>query len=172
MATTGPVLKLGDTGPAVTSWQIQLNAWLKATGSTQTPLTPDGNFGASTQTTTQALQTSAGLTPDGIVGPSTRQALHTALAGTKTPSSTATAAPILKLGDTGPAVTSWQTQLNAWLKATGSTQTPLTPDGNFGASTQTTTQALQTSAGLTPDGIVGPSTRQALHTAVANGSRG
>jgi peptidoglycan hydrolase-like protein with peptidoglycan-binding domain len=75
------VLKLGDKGTAVTSWQTLLNRWLKVSAPTQTPLTVDGTFGASTQTTTEALQTASGLTPDGIVGPSTRQAMATALGG-------------------------------------------------------------------------------------------
>jgi peptidoglycan hydrolase-like protein with peptidoglycan-binding domain len=168
VAASGPVLSLGAKGTDVTAWQTQLNAWLKLTAPNQTQLTPDGTFGASTQTTTEALQTAAGLAPDGIVGPSTRQALQRALAGTK-PSSAATTAPVLKLGDKGTAVTSWQTQLNTWLKLTAPTQTQLTPDGTFGAATQTATEALQTAAGLAPDGIVGPSTRQALSAALATG---
>jgi peptidoglycan hydrolase-like protein with peptidoglycan-binding domain len=171
VAANAPVLSLGAKGTDVTAWQTQLNAWLKLTAPTQTPLTADGTFGASTQTATEALQTSAGLAPDGVVGPSTRQALQRALAGTKpssTPGSTTTAA-VLKLGDKSSAVTAWQTQLNAWLKLTAPTQTPLTADGTFGAATQTTTEALQTTAGLAPDGIVGPSTRQALSAALAAG---
>jgi len=176
--STGPVLKLGDTGADVTAWQTQLNAWLKATGSTLTPLTVDGAFGATTQTATEALQTASSLTPDGVVGPSTRQALQRALAGTKssttTPSTTpppatppAPTGPVLKLGDKGSDVTAWQTQLNQWLKATQPTATLLTVDGTFGTSTQTVTEALQSASGLTPDGIVGPSTRQALTAALS-----
>ncbi len=170
VSAQGPVLKLGDTGTAVTSWQTQLNAWIKLKAPTLTPLTPDGNFGASTQTATEALQTAQGLAPDGIVGPSTRHALQVALTGAKqssSPGASTAAAPVLKLGDTGTAVTSWQTQLNAWLKLTAPTQTPLTTDGNFGAATQTATEALQTAQGLAPDGVVGPSTRQALQAALA-----
>jgi peptidoglycan hydrolase-like protein with peptidoglycan-binding domain len=170
VATNGPVLSLGAKGTDVTAWQTQLNAWLKQTAPTQTQLTPDGTFGPSTQTATEALQTSAGLTPDGVVGPSTRQALQRALSGAK-PSSTpgSTTTTVLKLGDKGAAVTAWQTQLNAWLKLTAPTQTQLTPDGTFGAATQTATEALQTAQGLAPDGIVGAATRQALSTALAAG---
>jgi len=171
VSTSGPALSLGAKGTAVTSWQTQLNAWLKLTAPTQTPLTVDGTFGASTRTTTEALQTAEGLTPDGVVGPSTRQALQRALAGTK-PSSAATTAPVLKLGDKSSAVTAWQTQLNTWLKLTAPTQTQLTPDGTFGASTQTATEALQTAQGLAPDGIVGPATRQALTAALAKARSG
>src|SRR5207237_3826224 len=89
---TGPALSLGAKGADVTAWQTQLNAWLKLTAPTQTPLTVDGTFGATTQTTTEALQTASGLTPDGVVGPSTRQALQRALAA-KTPSTTTPSTP-------------------------------------------------------------------------------
>jgi peptidoglycan hydrolase-like protein with peptidoglycan-binding domain len=160
------VLSLNATGPDVTSWQTQLNAWLKLTAPTQTPLTVDGTFGATTRTTTEALQTAQGLAPDGVVGPTTRQALQRALSGTK-PSTATTTAPVLKLGDKSSAVTSWQTQLNTWLKLTAPTQPQLTPDGTFGAATQTATEALQTAQGLAPDGVVGPATRQALTAALA-----
>jgi len=44
----------------------------------------------------------------------------------------------------GSAVTAWQTQLNTWLKLAAPTQTQLTPDGTFGAATQTATEQLQT----------------------------
>lgn len=171
-SSTGPVLSLGSKSPDVVAWQNALNQWLKATGSTQTPLTADGTFGASTQATTVALQTAQGLSPDGIVGPSTRQALQKALQAAKTsptPGSTTTA-PTLKLGDTGQDVVAWQTQLNKWLKLTAPTQTPLSTDGSFGSATQTATEQLQTAAGLTPTGEVDAQTRQALATALANAS--
>ncbi len=176
-STSAAVLKLGDTGQDVVAWQNQLNQWLQKTGSTQT-LTADGNFGATTQTVTEQLQTAAGLGPDGIVGPSTRQALQQALSGTKagttsgtttTPSTTSTARA-LKLGDTGQDVVQWQTQLNQWLNLTAPGATPLVTDGSFGAGTQTATEQLQTQAGLTPTGQVDAATRNALTQAIANAS--
>jgi len=189
-AANAPALKLGDTGAPVTAWQNQLNAWLRLTSPNQTQLTADGTFGASTQTTTEAFQSAAGLSPDGSVGPATRTAMAKALAvGGKTsttagptgatgPSgptgasgaSAAPSGPVLKLGSSGSDVTAWQNQLNQWLKTT-SGQT-LTPDGTFGASTQTATEQLQSAAGLTSDGIVGPATRQALQQALGTSSRG
>ena len=177
--SAGPVLKLGDSGQDVVAWQNQLIQWLQKTGSTQT-LTADGNFGATTQTITEQLQTAAGLSPDGIVGPSTRQALQQALSGTKTGSTTGTAtnpsttgtgtttANTLKLGDTGQDVVDWQTQLNQWLKLTTPSATPLVTDGTFGQGTQTATEQLQTQAGLTPTGEVDAATRQALTQAISN----
>jgi len=173
-----PALKLGDTGPAVSAWQTALNKWLQLTAPTQTPLTVDGTFGPGTQAATQALQTAQGITPDGTVGPTTRKALQQALAGAKqpapgtsTPGSSA-AAPILVLGAKGADVTSWQNDLNRWLKLNQPSQTQLTPDGTFGPSTQAATRAFQTAQGLTPDGTVGPATRQALARALAQTPRG
>jgi hypothetical protein len=76
----GAPLTLGAKGPAVASWQTQLNGWLRLTAPTQKPLTPDGSFGPATQAATKALQTAQGITPDGTVDPSTRRALQLALA--------------------------------------------------------------------------------------------
>ncbi len=168
-STTGPVLSLGSKGADVTAWQNQLNTWLTLTSSTLGQLTADGTFGAATQTATEALQNAAGITPDGFVGPSTRQALQTAISNARSSSSSSgsTKASSLKLGDSGTAVTDWQTQLNTWLKLTSPTQTPLTTDGTFGAATQTATEALQTAQGLTPTGVVDTATRQALTAALA-----
>jgi peptidoglycan hydrolase-like protein with peptidoglycan-binding domain len=166
--TTGRVLSLGSSGPDVVAWQNALNRWLKATAPTQTPLTADGTFGATTQTVTQQLQTAQGLTPDGIVGASTRRALAQALAGSSSSSTqTSPTAATLKLGDTGAAVVSWQNQLNQWLKLKFPTQTQLTADGSFGAATQTATEQLQSAAGLAPSGQVDTATRQALNNALA-----
>lgn len=75
---TGAVLKLGSSGPAVATWQKQLNRWLKLKHEKQ--ITSDGNFGPGTQTATEALQRAQGLSPDGTVGPRTRQALAAGLA--------------------------------------------------------------------------------------------
>ncbi|HEX6489879.1 MAG TPA: peptidoglycan-binding domain-containing protein [Gaiellaceae bacterium] len=77
----GTVLKLGDHGPAVVTWQTQLNTWLRATGSPLKALPLDGAFGPGTQAATMALQRARGLTSDGVVGPKTRRALQAALGG-------------------------------------------------------------------------------------------
>ena len=168
--TTGAVLSLDSKGPDVVAWQNALNQWIQATGSTLTPLTADGTFGASTQAATVALQNAAGLSPDGIVGPSTRQALQQQVQAAKSGSGSTAAS--LKLGDTGQDVVEWQTQLNRWLQATSPTQTQLSTDGSFGQATQTATQQLQSAAGLAPTGEVDARTRQALTTALANASPG
>jgi peptidoglycan hydrolase-like protein with peptidoglycan-binding domain len=166
VSTSGSALSLGAVGPAVTSWQTALNAWLKLTAPSQRPLTADGTFGPGTEAATRALQTAAGITPDGIVGPGTRRALRDALAGRTTPPTTS-GSPALTLGARGPDVVSWQTQLNRWLEATTPSQQPLTPDGTFGPATQRATEALQRAQGLTASGTVDAATRRALQTALA-----
>ena len=166
--TTGAVLKLGDSGQDVVAWQNDLNRWIQASGSSLTPLTADGNFGAGTQQATVALQNAAGLAPDGVVGPSTRTALQQQLQANKSNGTGSSTAATLKLGDTGQDVVDWQTKLNQWLQKTAPTQTLLSTDGTFGQATQNTTQQLQTAAGLTPTGEVDAQTRQALATALAS----
>jgi peptidoglycan hydrolase-like protein with peptidoglycan-binding domain len=170
--TTQPVLSLDSKGADVVAWQNALNQWIQATGSSLTPLTADGTFGASTQAATVALQTAAGLSPDGVVGPSTRQALQeqvqAAKSGSGSGSGSGSTAATLKVGDTGQDVVEWQQQLNRWLQATSPTQTQLTTDGSFGQSTQNVTEQLQSAAGLTPTGEVDARTRQALATALSN----
>jgi peptidoglycan hydrolase-like protein with peptidoglycan-binding domain len=170
--TSGAMLSLDSKGSDVVAWQNALNQWIQATGSTLTPLTADGTFGASTQAATVALQNAAGLSPDGIVGPSTRQALQQQLQANKSGSGGSSAAATLKLGDTGQDVVEWQTKLNQWLQATSPTQTQLSTDGSFGQATQTATEQLQSAAGLAPTGQVDARTRQALATALANASPG
>jgi peptidoglycan hydrolase-like protein with peptidoglycan-binding domain len=168
----GAPLTLGAKGPAVARWQTQLNGWLRLTAPKQKPLTPDGSFGPATQAATMALQTAQGITPDGTVNPSTQRALRLALTSSKQPSASgSTTEATLALGDKGPAVASWQTQLNVWLRLTVPRQKPLTPNGSFGPATQAATKALQTAQGITPDGTVGPRTRRALQLALARPSQ-
>ena len=61
-------LKLGDTGPAVTTLQNQLMAL-------GFPLIVDGSFGPRTDDAVRGLQLVVGIPVNGIVGPSTNAAL-------------------------------------------------------------------------------------------------
>jgi peptidoglycan hydrolase-like protein with peptidoglycan-binding domain len=169
VSSGGPNLSLGSTGTAVTAWQNGLNQWLRKTGSGES-VTADGSFGATTQTVTEQLQSAAGLTPDGVVGPSTRQALQQALSGTGSSGQSGQTSPTaatLKLGDSGATVTAWQNDLNRWLKLNAPTQTQLTADGSFGASTQTVTEQFQSASNLTPTGQVDAATQRAMTAALA-----
>ena len=80
-------LKLGDRGPAVAQLQALFNAWLRVARPGQPLLTPDGVFGATTDTVTRDFQTSHQLPPDGVIGPATRSALQPAAATAVTPGS-------------------------------------------------------------------------------------
>ena len=64
--------------------------------------------------------------------------------------------PVLQEGDTGAAVKTLQTRLNAW----GAT---LVVDGDFGPATLAAVKAFQTAHHLSVDGIVGPLTWAALN---------
>ena len=68
---------------------------------------------------------------------------------------------ILKAGATGPAVSAWQTRLNAWLVRQPK-QHALRVDGNYGPATIAATKRLQVAAHITADGVTGPATRAAL----------
>jgi peptidoglycan hydrolase-like protein with peptidoglycan-binding domain len=180
VSTGPPTLRRGDRGPAVTAWQNDLNQTRYGA-----EIAADGSFGPTTERATKVFQHMAGLGPGGlgIVGPKTRRALAewvaagkagTAAAAsrpaeqasrTKAPAPTttakpaATAAPILRLGDRGPAVKKWQRRLNRTRVGN-----ELGVDGAFGPRTERATIIFQRSVGLGPQGlgIVGPKTRRAL----------
>lgn len=147
------LLRSGDRGPAVASWQAVLNA---AAGAA---LVTDGIFGPATDRATRDFQRARGLVVDGVVGPASRTA---ASAATVTTGSASSPTPItdegaiLRPGDRGPAVATWQGQLN---RAAGA---GLAPDGIFGPATEEATRRFQQSRGITVDGVVGPQSRRAV----------
>lgn len=67
--SSGPLLKVGSRGAAVTSLQARLNGLGYDVGKA------DGVFGAKTKAGVMAFQRDAGLAVDGIVGPRTAAAL-------------------------------------------------------------------------------------------------
>jgi peptidoglycan hydrolase-like protein with peptidoglycan-binding domain len=66
-----PTLRLGSSGPAVSSIQQLLNAL-----GARPKLATDGVFGHGTQSAVTAFQSTQGLAADGVVGPRTREALE------------------------------------------------------------------------------------------------
>ena len=76
------------------------------------------------------------------------------------------ALPILRSGDEGAAVASWQRRLNLWLRATGRAELPVTRF--FGNRTLAATRRLEAVSGLRVNGIVSDRTRAALEDAVAS----
>ena len=177
-ATSGPskapgpmadgVLRLGERGPAVARWQRLLNRTRP-----HAPIGTDGVFGPQTEHATELFQRSVGLGPEGlgVVGPRTRAAVRRFLqnepagavrepAPPARPSRPAgTAAPVLRLGDRGAAVTKWQHRLNRTRP-----HAPIGTDGVFGPQTEHATELFQRSVGLGPEGlgVVGPQTRAAV----------
>jgi peptidoglycan hydrolase-like protein with peptidoglycan-binding domain len=134
------VLRIGDTGPAVSELQERLTA-------AGFPCTADGEFGVATERAVLEFQASRRLVTDGIVGPETLAALRSAgpvLAG-----------EILREGDSGPAVAELQRRLT-------DAGFPCVADGDFGPMTAEAVRALQAARGLDVDGIVGPQTAAAL----------
>jgi hypothetical protein len=107
----------------------------------------------------------ASLAPTSIFVANTNLSSPQSIAALAQPQAPA-AAPVLRLGSTGAAVTAWQKQLNRWLQLKH--LTAVTADGAFGPGTQAATESLQRAAALTPDGIVGQATRKALTTALAS----
>lgn len=137
-----PVLRQGARGRAV----LRLQEALSAAGFNPGP--HDSIFGPLVEAAVRAFQTDRGLLVDGIVGPQTWGALASAPA---TPSN-----PLLREGDTGPAVL----KLQEALSAAGFDPGP--HDSIFGPLVEAAVLAFQTDRGLLVDGIVGPQTWGAL----------
>ena len=137
-----PILRRGSAGIAVG----RLQAALSAAGFDPGP--HDSVFGPLVEAAVIAFQTDRGLLVDGIVGPQT----WGALAGV--PASDGD--PLLREGDTGPAVL----RLQEALSAAGFDPGP--HDSIFGPLVRAAVVAFQTDRGLLVDGIVGPQTWGAL----------
>jgi hypothetical protein len=65
LVSPGIILKKGDKGEAVRTFQIQINKYGYS-------LTPDGDYGTKTKQAVEDFQERHGLNPDGMVGPKTR----------------------------------------------------------------------------------------------------
>lgn len=135
------VLKLGDSGDAVTKLQSNLASLGFSPG------TIDGIFGPNTEAAVRGFQSAYGITIDGIAGPQTLKAIDIALNLSK---------PTLSVGDSGAAVS----ELQQCLLNLGYSVGPV--DGIFGRNTKRAVLAFQGTVGLTPDGIVGPKTWVAI----------
>jgi len=125
--------------------------------------TPDGEFGAGTESAVKNFQKKYGLSQDGLVGSGTQNAIAKALAELNKPKP---ADSILKIGSQGQTVKELQTNLNALGFYTGE------PDGKFGSGTEAQVIRFQKTYGLTADGQVGDSTKSAINTAINYKSKG
>lgn len=92
-----------------------------------------------------------------------KEALHAIGQGGRAPATNASES--LRTGSHGHRVTELQAQLVA-LNITDTHGRPLSPDGNFGPSTQAAVEKFQAAHGMTADGIVGHRTEAALQQEV------
>ena len=191
VATGSAVLKLGDRGPAVVAWQAALN---KTRYGAEISVDGAFGPTTERATKVFQHMAGLGPDGLGVVGPQTRDALAKWIAAGKAgtaaaaarpaaaktsrskpapaktapaksaPAKTSTAAPILRLGDRGAAVATWQRRLNKTRKGN-----ELPADGVFGPRTEHATVIFQRSVGLGPQGlgVVGPKTRAALRKVLA-----
>ena len=180
-APSSNALQIGSRGPAVTRWQKRLNRVRPGNR-----ILADGVFGPGTHQATVAFQRSVGLGPGGlgVVGPKTRRAMKAELAALKNaapapapkpqpkqpakpkPKTTAPqGTPVLRQGSSGPAVVTWQRQLNR-SRMVGR----LVADGAFGPATHRATVSFQRKRGLGPEGlgVVGPKTRAQMRQVLRN----
>ena len=152
-------LQLGARGPQVEQWQRDLNR----SGSVA-QVAVDGAFGPLTHQATVAFQRQVGLGPDGlgVVGPRTRAAMERVLRNPDTAAvSRSRPDALLRIGDRGPAVVTWQRDLNRVGRF------GLATDGVFGPLTRAATATFQRRARIAADGIVGPQSRAAMARALA-----
>jgi len=141
MANYGqPVIKIGDTGDAVSQAQRGLRRTPNLT------LAVDGQFGPLTDAATKEFQKSVGLSPTGIIDEPTWRLLPNGLP-----------MPTLKSGSTGDAVSSLQEVLTRGAFGLWGT-TPKGIDGEFGPNTTASVKAFQKWARMEPDGVVGQKT--------------
>ena len=118
----------------------------------------DGDFGPRTQRALKSWQKKHGMTPDGVLGPQTRSALKLGPGkilkrkGAKRARRVRAHRRVVAAGNRhgGGGVKSLQRALG------------LTPDGDFGPSTEKALKHWQKAHGLPADGVAGPATRKAL----------
>jgi peptidoglycan hydrolase-like protein with peptidoglycan-binding domain len=152
-STPRSMVRFGDSGDQVAELQRRLTdlGYYKGEAS--------GTFDRPTEAAVQSFQHDNGLLADGIVGASTEVALRQPVgqsAATSPVANSAAKVSLLRLGDTGAAVS----QLQSLLSDRGFYQGEVT--GNYDVPTQAAVTSLQRSRGLVADGIAGEQVATAL----------
>ncbi|WP_416674040.1 peptidoglycan-binding domain-containing protein [Egbenema bharatensis] len=153
-----PSIQLNDGGEQVAELQRRLSDLGYNTS-------VSGVFDYPTEAAVMQFQRDNGLFPDGVVGPSTEEALRRPNSelvrpSESSPSSSSREADrsngVLRLGDTGTAVSDLQLRL----KELGFYQGEVS--GVYGPETEASVLAFQQSQGLTTDGVAGPQVNSSL----------
>lgn len=142
-----PLLRRGDSGPAVREWQEDL----LSVGVPLPRYGADGAFGAETEQATKSFQSWRGIDVDGIVGPQTRGEMRNAQ----------------EAGDRYPG--GGTTSATPKTAKPASTTTRLVEDGQLGP---LTAKATQRALGVTADGVWGPVTVRAMQRRVGEAADG
>ena len=140
-----PNLRLGSRGADVRELQLRLNIWIRTAGVRRRRLRADGVFGAKTEATAKAFQSSQRLTDDGVVGPQSWAGLPVL--------------PVLRRGSRNETVRELQRRLNTWITISpGVRLRALVRDAVFGAKTEAAVKAFQRDRHRTDNGVVGRTT--------------
>lgn len=176
-ASPQDLVRFGDSGPQIAELQRRLAelGYFKGTVSS--------TFDRPTEESVVQFQRESGIPADGIVGPATAMALRQpapsspsvsqpagqpAAPSASNPSAQPGSRPagVLRLGDTGTAVS----ELQGRLSEQGFYRGAVT--GSYDVQTQAAVLALQQSKGLIADGIAGPQVNAALGLSVSSASPG
>lgn len=160
------VLKRGSRGSGAATVQYYLAVLARFYGSIP-PVEIDGVFGAGTENAVIAFQRLFGLAQDGVVGRDTWRALSSAYAevisGIDVFEDGVAPYPgkVLAISSTGRDVQTVQSYL-AYIASNISLIPKITPDGVFGAQTETAVRTFQKLYGLEQTGTVGAATWNAI----------